>query len=91
MKGIPFFILIIGSYIGAFIASLVIKDDDSDDSINVSNILLYGTVGWIVAFLFGAFGIMNILELVMMLRFVMFILFGMVSYMVFTLLDNSRG
>ena len=93
-KAAPFVILILGSYLGAFLASLVVKDDDSikdDDSANVGSILLYGTVGWVVVLLIGIFGIFNVFELTVILSFTLFAIFGMISYVAFTLLENRTN
>ena len=85
-EGVPTVVLVVGSYIGAFLGSLIIKDEKGA---RVS-MVLYGSVGWVAAFLAHYFELFNLNELGTAMGFVIFALFGMVLYVAFTLLDTSR-
>lgn len=85
-KGIPVVILVAGSYIGAFLGSLIIKDEREGTMFNMG---LYGSVGWVAGFLVHYFELLNLTELGMVMSFVVFALLGMVSFVAFTLLDKS--
>lgn len=87
-EAIPFIILIIGSYIGAFLASLLIKEERSESVI--STILLYGSVGWLAILLAENFRVLSLVELGMVISFIIFVLSGAFFYLVFTVLDRSR-
>ena len=87
-EAIPFIILIIGSYIGAFLASLLIKEERSESVI--STILLYGSVGWLAILLAENFRVLSLVELGMVISFIIFVLSGAFFYLVFTVLDRIR-
>ena len=87
-EAIPFIILIIGSYIGAFLASLLIKEERSESVI--STILLYGSVGWLAILLAENFRVLSLVELGVVISFIIFVLSGAFFYLVFTVLDRSR-
>lgn len=79
-------ILIVGAYVGSFFGSLILKNKEEGTTFNIA---LYGSVGWVAALLSGYFGLPDLTEFGIVIGTVIFAIFGMVSYLIFTLLDRS--
>ena len=85
-NGIPFVILIAASYVGAFLGSLILKDEG--ESV-VFSLAAYGSIGWIAGFLSGYFGLPDLTQIGIVMGTVVFALLGMSFYLIFTILDRS--
>ncbi len=75
-----------GSYIGAILASFLIKVEEANVAINV---FLYGGIAWIAGILVGLFGVFNIIELGILPAFIIFGIIGIISYAGFSELGKS--
>ena len=85
-EGIPFAILIAGAYVGAFLGSLILKDEGEG---LVFSLAAYGSIGWIAGFLSGYFGLPDLTQIGIVMGTVVFALLGMAFYLIFTILDRS--
>ena len=85
-NAIPLVILIAASYVGAFLGSLILKDES--ESV-VLSLALYGSIGWIAGFLSGYFGLPDLTQIGIIMGAVVFALLGMAFYLIFTILDTS--
>ena len=85
-NGIPFVILIAASYVGAFLGSLILKDEGEGV---VFSLAAYGSIGWIAGFLSGYFGLPDLTQIGIVMGTVVFALLGMSFYLIFTILDRS--
>ena len=86
LKGAPFLILILGSYVGSSIASIYF-----DKMSNVINVLFYGTVGWIFVLIINLTNMINVIDTNILISFSIFTIIGTISYTLFALLREEKN
>ena len=82
-KGLTWSFLL-ASYIGALVSSVLIKGKKEDEESDLLNILLFGTIGWVLLLLINTLPYITILTANFILNS---FIFGIAGFVVYTILD----
>lgn len=80
---------IMGSYIGVILAASVVADDEDSNKKQIAELLICGTVAWIVGFAVRTFMIESRPEATGLIILALFVMLGVLSYLIFTMLSRS--
>ncbi|MCK5012984.1 MAG: carboxypeptidase regulatory-like domain-containing protein [Candidatus Omnitrophica bacterium] len=75
---------LLASYIGAIVSNLLLKGKEEDEEPDVLNVLLFGTIGWVLLLIVNFSGYITIVTTSFALNS---LIFGIAGFVVYTILD----